>query len=398
MTSLLSSLKRNPVLASTNARLKAWLVEREAAVTRSRYADAMARRNLVAPRGPDLRAALASRIGSRRTGLRWPKAVGDLHVFLAFALTNWEAVLPKALSHFGEVSVFEWKSLGFDEFARDWLVRRDEMNRQMAAAFASANRRRPVDIVIGYLSGNTVAPSLLSDMAAQGAVITNFCFDDKIAWPGPIQGGRHMSTAAIASVVDLNLTSDPEGLTKYLAHGGLCMFHAEAADPELHKPLGLPFQYDVSFLGACYGWRPKLIDGLRSRGVPVECFGRGWANGPIENEELSAVYARSRINLGFGGIGYSRNLLCLKGRDFEVPMSGALYLTQDNPELAHVFDVGRELLTYRGADDCARTIRSILKDAQRAQAIRDAARSRCLRDHTYRARWMHVLQTLGAVI
>jgi hypothetical protein len=397
MTSLLSSLKRNPVLASTNARLKAWLAERDAAATRSRYAGELARRRLVAPQGAALSAALAARIGSRRAALGWPRPLGDLHVFLAFGLTNWEAVLPKALSPFGEVSVFEWTSRGFDELSRDWLARRDEMNGQMAAAFAEANRRRPVDVVVGYLSGNTVAPAVLRDMAAAGAVITNFCFDDKTAWPGPIRGGRPTSTAAIAGAVDLNLTSDPEGMAKYSAHGGLCMFHAEAADPEWHRPLGLPFRYDVSFVGACYGWRPRLIDGLRRRGVHVECFGRGWPNGPIETGAMSEVYARSRINLGFGGIGYSRNLLCLKGRDFEVPMSGALYLTQDNPELAQVFEVGRELLTYRGADDCAATIRSMLADPERAQSIRDAARARCLRDHTYRARWMQVLRTLGAL-
>jgi spore maturation protein CgeB len=398
MTKLLSALKRNPVLASTNALLKAWLAERDAAATRDRYASEMARRGVAVPHGDELLAALATRIGARRAALGWPKAIGDLHIFLPFALTNWEAVLPRALAPFGEVSVFEWKSLGFDELARDWVARRDDMNREMAAAFAAANRRRPVDIVVGYLSGNTVSPALLRDMASQGAVITNFCFDDKVAWPGAIKGGRHRSTAGIAAAVDLNLTSDPQGLAKYWAHRGLSLFHPEAADPEWYRPLGLPFRHEVSFVGARYGWRPRLIDGLERRGITVECFGKGWPNGPIANDEMNALYAASRINLGFGGIGYSRNLLCLKGRDFEVPMSGALYLTQDNPELASVFDVGQEILTYAGLDDCAHIIRSIRDNPDRAQRIRDAGRARCLKDHTYTARWMHVLRTLGALI
>jgi hypothetical protein len=197
--------------------------------------------------------------------------------------------------------------------------------------------------------------------------------------------------------VDLNLTSDPQGLAKYWAHGGLAMFHPEAADPQWYRPLGLPYRHNVSFVGARYGWRPWLIDGLERRGITVECFGKGWPNGTIANEDMNALYAASRINLGFGGIGYSRSLLCLKGRDFEVPMSGALYLTQDNPELASVFDVGREILTYRGLDDCAHIIRSILQDPDRAQRIRDAGRARCVKDHSYLARWTRVLQTLGAL-
>jgi hypothetical protein len=397
MTKFLSVLKRNPVLSSTNGRLKAWLVERDAAAIRDRYQSEVARRGLAVPHGEGLLGALATRIGSRRAALGWPKPLGDLHIFLPFALTNWEAVLPEALSPFGEVSVFEWKSRGYDELARDWIARRDEMNRDMAAAFEAANRRRRVDVVVGYLSGNTASPALLRDMASRGAVITNFCFDDKTAWPGPTLGGRHRSTAGIAAAVDLNLTSDPHGLAKYWAHGGLALFHPEAADPKWYYPLGLPFRHEVSFVGARYGWRPLLIEGLKRRGIQVECFGKGWPNGAIANEEMNALYAVSRVNLGFGGIGYSRNLLCLKGRDFEVPMSGALYLTQHNPELAEVFDIGREILTYGEIDDCAGVIRSILEDPDRAQRIREAGRSRSLKEHTYTARWTHVLRTLGAV-
>jgi spore maturation protein CgeB len=127
------------------------------------------------------------------------------------------------------------------------------------------------------------------------------------------------------------------------------------------------------------------------------CFGKGWPNGPVANEAMNRLYARSRINLGCGGIGYSKDLLCLKGRDFEVPMSGAIYLTQDNPELGLVFDVGREILVYRDIDDCAATIRAVLGDPERAAQVRRAARARSLREHTYEARWTRVLSLLGAL-
>jgi spore maturation protein CgeB len=396
MPALIGKLKNFPLAAATNARIKAWLVERDAAATRDRYAS-----GLPAPAddpfGPALQTQLAARIDLRRRHLGWPKPPGELHLFLAFTLYNWEAVLPEALRQFGEVTAFECRSHGFAESAPDWLERRDAMNREMLAAFVSANQRRPVDVVVGYLSGHNIDPAILTEMASLGAVVTNFCFDDKIRWPGAITGGRYRSTAAIASAVDLNLSSDPAAAPRYAAHGGLSMFHPEAAHPNWYKPLQIPFKYEVSFIGARYGWRPTLIRGLERRGIKVECFGKGWPNGPIPNEEMNTLYSQSRVNLGCGGIGFSKNLLCLKGRDFEVPMSGALYLTQNNPELSLVFETGREILTYDDIDDCARIIRTVLSDEARAAEIREAARFRSLKEHTYEARWTRVLRTLGAL-
>jgi hypothetical protein len=397
MHALASKLKRVSLVATANAGYKAWKLERDAAAIGRRYANVVRRRALVVPQGAEFAAALRRRVADRAQRLRWPRVLGDLHLFLVYPHHNWEAVLPAALQSFGQVSQFEWRSRGFDEAAADWLVRRDDMNRELLTAFHAANRERPVDVVVGYVSGYTVAPQVLLEMARHGAVITNFCFDDKIYWPGKIEGGRHTSPAAIASAVDLNLTSDPAAATRYFAHGGLSLFHPEAADPTWYAPLSVPFEYDVSFVGAAYGWRPRLIEGLRKLGVPVTCFGKGWPNGSVANEEMNGLYARSRINLGCGGIGFSHKLLCLKGRDFEVPMSGAVYLTQDNPELALVFAIGEEILTYRDVADCARIIHTLLADPERAGRIRRAARARCLADHTYAARWTGVFRALGAL-
>jgi hypothetical protein len=397
VSAFLGNLKSAPLAAAANAMYKAWKVERNAALMSRHYAGIAQKQGLVAPSGVRLEEALRTRLADRPRRLQWPKAMGGLHVFLVYPHHNWEAVLPATLAPFGEISQFEWRSLGFDEGAPDWVQRRDLMNQQLLRAFHAANKVRPIDIVVGYVSGYTVAPEVLLDMAAHGAVITNFCFDDKIYWPGELRGGRYASTASIANAVDLNLTSDPGAATRYFAHGGLSMFHPEAADPTWYKPMSMAFEYDVSFVGAAYGWRPKLVEGLRRRGIEVACFGKGWPNGAIGNEDMNGLYARSRINLGCGGIGYSHKLLCLKGRDFEVPMSGAVYLTQDNPELSLVFDVGEEMLTYRNIDDCARVIRATLNDPQSAARIRQAARARCLKDHTYTARWTAVFRSLGAV-
>lgn len=397
MTGWKLQLKKWPLAAETNAWLKARFIEREAAAIYRRHETKAQRLGIRALYAAELHAAVRSRIAERVHRLGWPKRKGDLHIFIAFAKWNWEAILPKAFAPFGEVTSFEWRSRGFREELSGWLERRDEINRAMLMTFYAANRRRPVDVVVGYLSGLTVSPETLVAMAAAGAVVTNFCFDDKHRYPGPIVGGRYQTTAAIASAVDLNLTSDPKGILKYAVHGGLAMFHPEAADPTLHRPYDTPFEYDVSFIGANYGWRLKFISALKHLGVNVSCFGSGWLNGPVSDGEMAEIYSKSQINLGFGGIGHSRNLTNLKGRDFEVTMSGGLYLTQDTPELALVYDLGREIVTYVNEADCARIIRELLADPERAASIRKAGYESARMKHTYEARWTAVLGMLGAL-
>jgi hypothetical protein len=394
MAAFLSNMKRHPLVAPVHRVIRARLQERAAARIQADYESEAQRRRVACPTGEALANMLRGRLADRRRG-REPKAKGQLHVFLAYSVSNWERILPAALAPFGKVSAFEWRSRGFDDSAADWVARRDEMNRAMVEAFEQANREQPVDAVVGYLSGHNTSPETIYQMARGGAAIFNFCWDDKLFFPGRKVGGRYTSPAAIAHAVDLNLTNAPGSCVKYAVHGGLAMFWPGAAHPNVHRPYDLPFEYDVSFVGARYGWRPRFVEQLAKQGIGVECFGNGWPNGPLSDEEMVKLYSRSRINLGFAGIGYSKTLMCIKGRDFEVPMSGGLYVTQHNPELSRVFEIGQEIVTYADVEDCARKIKALLANPDHAAMIRRAGRIRCLRDHTYEARWTQVFEMAG---
>jgi len=396
-TKISQRLKKIPLLAKLNAIVKPYLQEYWAANSLAWYRRRAAARCIIPLKGDDLQKALRKRLMTRALE-RFPKPMEKLHIFIAYCVNNWESVLPRSLYPFGKVTAFDWREHGFgDDTSPDWLEKRGKMNAAMLNAFYQANHKQPVDAVIGYLSGFTMAPQTLEKMTDAGAAIFNFCFDDKLNFPGKLIGGRYPTPAALASVVDLNLTNAPDSVVKYAVHGGLAMFWPEAAHPDIHKPYDVPFKYDVSFIGACYGWRPAFIDRLRKYGIRVECFGKGWSNGSLSDEEMVKLYSQSRINLGFAGVGYSRRLMCLKGRDFEVPMSGGLYLTQDNPELRLVFDLGREIVTYQDEADCAHIISELLRDHKRAEAIRNAGRARCLKDHTYKARWEQVFRLAGII-
>ena len=344
----------------------------------------------------DIASALRKRLLQRGINPA-PKKMGNLNIFLAYSMCNWEKILPLALRPFGTVTEFEWRSHGYDDLSPDWLSIRDTMNAQMLRVFQDAHAKQPIDAFVGYLSGYYVDPSILDMISKSGAAIFNFCWDDKLNYPGEITGGRYTSPAAIASVVDLNLTNSPESVIKYAAHGGLAMFWPEAAQPDTHKPYDVPFDYDVTFAGAKYGWRPKFIEKLRKIGVKVECFGYGWENGPLTDEEMIRLYSRSRINLGFAGVGHSRKLMCLKGRDFEIPMAGGLYLTQDNPELSLVYDIGKEIMTYKDEKDCADKIKQLISNPDKADMIRKAGRNRALNNHSWEKRFERVFDIAGLI-
>jgi len=370
--------------------------------TQESYERRAAKAGISVLEGEELKRAVRQRLSQRKHPV-WPKKKGHLHLFLAYCVQNWEFVLPVALMPFGRVTTFDWRAHGFETEASllgedgNWQ-RCDDMNKAMLAAFHEAAKLQPIDAVVGCLCGANTSPETLEEMAAGGAAIFNFCFDDKLDFTKR-WGGRYVSPAGIAHAVDLNLTNAPASRIRYALHGGFSMFFPEAAHPNFHKPYDVPFEFDVSFIGARYGWRGAFVDKLQRlvapSGIEVTSFGRGWPRGPLSDEDLTKLYSRTRINLGFGGVGFSRTVTCLKGRDFEVPMSGGLYLTQDNPELRLVYEVGQELLTYKDEADCARIILEVLADPRRADAIRKAGRARCLRDHTYEARWTTPFKVAG---
>jgi spore maturation protein CgeB len=179
--------------------------------------------------------------------------------------------------------------------------------------------------------------------------------------------------------------------------GALPVYLPEGANPDLHRPSELPKSIDVSFVGQCYGNRPGIIRRLDAEGIRVETFGYGWPNGPLSTEEMVRLYAKSRINLGFGGVEGHEGAYCLKGRDFEIPMSGGLYLTEYHPELERMYDLGKEIVTYRGFDDLLTNIRHLLSDPQRAEAIRQAGFRRARRDHSWEMRFERVFTLMNLI-
>ena len=378
-----------------NSILKARRVERKIAKELTYY------RRLVKEKGivyseEDARQRLQQRLKDR--GLR-QKRKGDFHIVYASRPSNWEPHnIPPELSNLGKVTLFYWSERGFDDYASDWMNRRSELDTDFLKFMWELHAEDPIDVLVSYFTGARINPKTIGQITDLGIFTCNFSWDDKLSFRGQWLSGRWSGPAAIASAVDLNLTNAESSCIKYMAEGGIALFWPEGANPDFYRPYDLPFEYDVSFIGGRYGFRPILIEYLRKNGVDVATFGPGWDSREIPAEEMPKIYSKSRINLGFGGIGYSMKAQCLKGRDFEVPMSGGLYLTSYNPELSSCYEVGKEILCYNDKKDCLEKIRDLLSHPEKAEAIRQAGRVRATNEHTWEKRFEKIFTMAGLLI
>jgi spore maturation protein CgeB len=271
------------------------------------------------------------------------------------------------------------------------------MNEDLLTTVTTRAADRPFDTVFTYLSGEQVAPETVAALRGLGVPIINLSLNDKEGFVGRIRDGAATGVRDICRHFDLCWTSTLDAVEKYCVEGATPLYLPEGANPEVHRPYEVEKTLDVSFVGQCYGNRPGIVAALRDAGIRVEAFGPGWPSGPLSTEEMVRTYSRSRINLGFGGIAGHRETYCLKGRDFEVPMSGGLYLTEEYEELSLFYEVGKEIVTYRGIEDLLSKIRRLLANPGEAEAIRAAGRARALREHTWEMRFSKVLGILGII-
>ena len=120
-------------------------------------------------------------------------------------------------------------------------------------------------------------------------------------------------------------------------------------------------------------------------------YGAGWPEGKISQEKMLEVYGNSLINLGFGYTS-NTNILGLKGRDFEVPLTGTAYLTTYHEELARSFLPDKEMIFYVNEEDLLRKVRYYLENPEKAKKIGLAGRRKALAEHTWEKRWQEILE------
>jgi hypothetical protein len=330
------------------------------------------------------------------------KEIGNIHTFSIIPRLGWHSHLFDDLYKIGPVTEFDYVQCGYDplEFYRAdkyGKQRRLEMNGLILPAIREAHTRKAIDWVFVYASGTEVSANTIHRIQEEiGIPVVNMCLDDKQSWSGKWMGDHRGNQIDVAKSYDLSWTSARIACDWYLAEGGRPIYMPEGCNPSVYRPISLPKDIPVSFIGAAYGFRKKTIRFAKHYEVDIQTFGEGWNTRVLGNNEIIEILCRTQINLGMGGIGYSEWLTNVKGRDFEIPCTGGGgYLTSFNPDLALHFDIGREILCYRTNDEMIELIRYYLSHPEDITQIALRGRERCLREHRWMHRYIKICQILG---
>jgi spore maturation protein CgeB len=374
-----------------------------------------------------------------------------MRIFFAVPRSAWvDANLRRSLEDMGhELVRFTFPGWPSDADPR-WRTRgKPRTSERLLEAFARARASGPLDLFFGYLYGSVVYPETIDQVRRAGVPTVNFSCNNV---------HQFELVESIAPRFDLCVVPERAALRRFEDVGARPARVQLAANPAVYRPLPEPRTFDVTFVGQRYADRAELLVHLHRAGIAVRAWGAGWqrrkrpslatlraawsfvederldglrrllrervrrAAGPrvhgsadadpaLEQDvacfggprltfrDLVRTFSRSRVSLGFATAGDShrgpQRLTHLRLREFEAPMSGALYLAERQDELAEYFDLGREVLTYADRDELLDVVRYYLAHPEQAERVRRAGHRRALRDHTWQRRFGQLFDLLG---
>jgi Glycosyl transferases group 1 len=346
-----------------------------------------------------VRAAASIHERTQRKDIR-PRVKGRLRIYTAYDSDGWPREnLPSAFASLGETHHFEMDANYRNQYA--WFrTQRAALNQRLLDDLTRWHQQQPIDVFFFYGGGFQLRASTLEAINRLGIATLLMSLDDTSGLAKGTIDGIEIGVNGIAPHFDLCYTSTLAACEEYMLLGATPYYLPMAANPEVYRRLSLPRDIPVAFFGQRHGARAALVDELRRKGIVAQGFGPGWESGRISIEQLVTLINRSQIVLGHGHhspFAQSSNvrITSLKARDCEIPMCGAIFATTFDPELQLWFAIGEELLCYRTVDDLHDTIRYLLANPQRMDAIREAAWQRAHREHTWQRRFEQLFDVMG---
>ena len=211
-----------------------------------------------------------------------------------------------------------------------------------------------------------------------------------------------------------------------------------AANPEFYKAQKQDLLYDASFVGSAYAFRPEYIWRILQNDININVFGPGWFNNKqlnqiikdyirtllipfqgnenkirgldnilrksiikllnqkypdkignaLSDDDMVKVYTGSKIVLNIQESRKNNDIICpevlycANFRDFEVPMSGSMLLTQFSEELLLLYDEDKEIVTYKNEYEMIDKMKFYLKNNEQRKKIANAGHQRAINNHT----------------
>jgi len=125
-----------------------------------------------------------------------------------------------------------------------------------------------------------------------------------------------------------------------------------------------------------------------------------FSKGSISFQKIADVFSAHEICLNFSNVwadGRPGSALIshVRLRDFEAPMCRTCYLTAFTDEIAEFYEPGREIETYKTAEELVDKIRFYLSHGEAAEKLRSAGYKRAISDHTWERRFEQLFREAG---
>ena len=316
-------------------------------------------------------------------------------------------------------------------------------SQKLCDTFNRAHSKKPFDLFFAYLMDGMVDPGAIDEIRKTGVPTCNFSCNN---------AHQFYLVDELSPHFDYNLHSERDVGEKFLAIGANPVWWPMASNPKYFKPYDVARTVPVSFVGGHYALRGRYIAHLLRNGVDVYAYGPGWVKRtdrframakrikllcksafalkaesqnrasailadhdfreslstryfqhmhlPVTDLELIELYSRSHISMGFLEVfdnhdpsaGVKQHLHL---REFEAPMSGALYCTGYSDELSEMFEPDKEVLVYKNQHELLEKVTFYLEHPEEAERIRQAGYVRALSEHTYQQRFKNLFRVVG---
>ncbi len=255
----------------------------------------------------------------------------------------------------------------------DYLKRRTEISvKAVNEEIIALVRKEHPKYVLWTSWQYDIQPSTLEAIRQKGTTVVGWFFDDNWRFDNYSKWW--------IPYLDFCVTSNTEVVPKYRELGAKAIPIIPNTGVAIDRDWSnVEEKYDVSFVGSKSTVREQQINELRKRNIPVEVFGEGWGS-YISFEEMIDIFTTSKINLNFSGT-YFRTL-GIKGRVFQVCLSGGFLLTEYVPGIEDYFKLDKEIVCFHNTEEMTDKISYYLTNDVERRAIARAGWERATHGYT----------------
>jgi len=312
-------------------------------------------------------------------------------------------------------------------FAVDELIRKESKEEINKKLLSIAYAEKP-DFLWFSPGGDIISKETVKELTEKSGATT-------MIWMSDDHWAFEKSSKYWAPLFHWVSTTDSKAPEKYKRIGCNNVIKTQwAYNPSACKKIDLPKIYDVTFIGQPHSHRRVLIDKLIKNGINVQCWGFGWKNGRISQEDMINKICQSKICLNFSKSSgilwkelanlflrrrmYDRKIMInsprrivdnfkafpstmrtnqIKGRNFEVPACGSFFLTEYADNLDSYYKIGEEIVCFSGIKDLEEKIKYYLNHEEERERIARAGYERTLKEHTYEKRFNQMFKVMGLI-